>query len=174
MQLKGWRSSFWLLAAIHLTIFFAHLLFGLETLYPNRSPPGKEYDQNEEVTERTSLRQFLGIRIYNRRQIHRREFCRPLGMVVRPVVLLPALAYSITFAYTNVLMVRVFKSLSKFLSGLEVFLDCLCPAGNADVADPQDNSSTQQSHLDLWRDIPHHSRTSWSPIHCTPHRWHSW
>ncbi|KAJ7754339.1 MFS general substrate transporter [Mycena maculata] len=103
VQFKGWRSAFYLLAAIHLALFFTHLFFGPETLYLNRLAPGKGFDEKE-VAARTGWRRYFSFHVYDNRRITFAEICRPLIMVWRPVVVLPALAYAITFAYTNVLM----------------------------------------------------------------------
>ncbi|KAJ7118802.1 MFS multidrug transporter [Mycena epipterygia] len=103
VQDKGWRTAFYLLAAIQLALFFAHLFFAPETLYMNRRSPGEGYDEKE-AAKRTGWRQYFTFQIFDRRPISVKEICRPLLMVFRPVVLLPALAYSITFSYTNVLM----------------------------------------------------------------------
>ncbi|KAJ7439457.1 MFS multidrug transporter [Mycena latifolia] len=102
VQFKGWRSAFYLLAAIHLALFFAHLFFGPETLYLNRRGPGQGYEK--EVATRAGWLEYFTFHVYDRRPITLREICRPLIMIWRPVVLLPTLAYAITFAYTNVLM----------------------------------------------------------------------
>jgi len=69
----------------------------------NRRSPGEGYDEKE-AAKRTGWRQYFTFQIFDRRPISVKEICRPLLMVFRPVVLLPALAYSITFSYTNVLM----------------------------------------------------------------------
>ncbi|KAF7982219.1 hypothetical protein HWV62_29414 [Athelia sp. TMB] len=101
VQYKGWRASFYLLAGIHFALFFAHLAFGPETLYPNRLAPGETLHDEEEVS---TFQQYFGFRVYRKERIHFMEIVRPLFMVIRPVVLFPALAYAITFSYTNVLM----------------------------------------------------------------------
>ncbi|KAJ7460933.1 MFS multidrug transporter [Mycena galericulata] len=103
VQNKGWQSAFYLLAASHLLLFFAHLFFGPETLYLNRFAPGTGYDEKE-VTSRTGWRSYITFYVYDPRHISLGEVFRPLIMIWRPVVLLPALAYAITFSYTNVLM----------------------------------------------------------------------
>ena len=109
VQYKGWRASLYLLAGIHFALFFAHLAFGPETLYPNRLAPGeKQHDGQKEVSP---FQQYFGFRIYRKERIHFMEIIRPLFMVVRPVVLFPALAYAITFSYTNVLMVSQHSTL---------------------------------------------------------------
>ncbi|KAJ7661697.1 major facilitator superfamily domain-containing protein [Mycena rosella] len=103
VQDKGWRSAFYLLAAIHLALFFAHLFFGPETLYLNRRSPGEGYGEKD-VAVHTGWHHYVSFQVFDRRPISVQEIFRPLAMVFRPVVLLPALAYSITFCYTNVMM----------------------------------------------------------------------
>ncbi|THH29771.1 hypothetical protein EUX98_g4423 [Antrodiella citrinella] len=107
VELKGWRTEFYLLAAIHLTIFFLHLFFGPETLYPERSLPSKELEQEKCEAPQSEIKwydQYIGFRIYSKEPFHVREILRPFAMIVRPVVVLPSLAYAITCAYTSVLM----------------------------------------------------------------------
>ncbi|KZP19621.1 MFS general substrate transporter [Athelia psychrophila] len=101
VQYKGWRTAQYLLAGIHLALFFAHLFFGPETIYPNRQAPGETTTDVEQVT---TMQQYFSFHIYRKERIPLVEFIRPLFMAARPYVLLPALAYSITFSYTNVFM----------------------------------------------------------------------
>ncbi|EIW81744.1 MFS general substrate transporter [Coniophora puteana RWD-64-598 SS2] len=103
VQNKGWRSALFLLAAIHLGIFFAHFILGPETLFLDRTAPGQPYNQDE-VAKRTDWRSFYTLRVFSTRKYQTSEFFRPVIMITRPVVLLPTLAYSITYTYTNVLM----------------------------------------------------------------------
>ncbi|KAJ6466366.1 MFS multidrug transporter [Mycena sanguinolenta] len=104
VEKHGWRSSFYLAAAIHLALFFAHLFFAPETLYLNRRSPGEGYD-SKEVEEQQGWSSYFTFKIHDPRSLTLMDFCRPLLMVFRPLVVLPALAYAINFAYTNVLMV---------------------------------------------------------------------
>lgn len=120
IQVKGWRTSFYLLAAIHLALFFAHLFFGPETLYPSRAPPGKVSNIEDERT-RTGWRGLVAFRVYDRRWIPVSEILRPLIMAVRPVVVLPALAYALTFGHTNVLMVSLAAPLHIYSNILKHF-----------------------------------------------------
>ncbi|KAF7357643.1 MFS multidrug transporter [Mycena sanguinolenta] len=103
VQKHGWRSSFYLAAPIHLALFFAHLFFAPETLYLNRRAPGEGYDPKE-VEEQQGWSSYFVFKIIDPAPLTLLDFCRPLLMVFRPLVALPALAYAINFAYTNVLM----------------------------------------------------------------------
>ncbi|KAJ7242882.1 MFS general substrate transporter [Mycena haematopus] len=103
VQNHGWRASFYLTAPIHLALFFGHLFFAPETLYLNRRSPGEGYDPKE-VEEQQGWLSYFTFKIHDSNAITLMDICRPLFMVFRPLVLLPALAYSITFSYTNVLM----------------------------------------------------------------------
>ncbi|KAJ6466365.1 MFS multidrug transporter [Mycena sanguinolenta] len=106
VQKHGWRSSFYLAASIHLALFFAHLFFAPETLYLNRRSPGEGYDPKEvEEFEQQQWSSYFIFKVIDPRPLTLMDFCRPLLMVFRPLVVLPALAYAINFAYTNVLMV---------------------------------------------------------------------
>lgn len=104
MQYEGWRSSFYLLAAIHLTLFFAHFFFGQETLYLNRGVPGKILEQ---PGTRMNWKNLFTFHVYDRKPFTITEIYRPLVMIVRPVVLLPAIVYAFVMAYTNVTMVSL-------------------------------------------------------------------
>ncbi|KAL4245865.1 hypothetical protein ABKN59_008794 [Abortiporus biennis] len=103
VQIKGWRTEFYLLASIHLALFFAHLFFGPETLYPNRAPPGEGKEMGIDKHERW-YSQYIHFHIYTKTPFRLVELWRPFAMAFRPVVLLSAVAYAITFSYTNVLM----------------------------------------------------------------------
>ena len=104
VQLKGWRAEFYLLAGIHLGLFFLHLFFGPETLYPYRSSPGKANELEKWEATRW-YDQYIRFRTYKKEPFHLKEILKPFAMALRPVVMLPAVAYAITFAYTGVLMV---------------------------------------------------------------------
>jgi hypothetical protein len=97
-----------LLAPLHLALFFAHLFFAPETLYLNRRSPGEGFDPKD--IEHQGWRRYFIFKVFDRRPISVKDVCRPLIMVFRPVVILPALAYSITFSYMNVLMVSAFSN----------------------------------------------------------------
>ncbi|KAJ7093782.1 MFS general substrate transporter [Mycena epipterygia] len=103
IQNKGWQQAFYLLAALHFALFFAHLFFAPETLYLNRRAQGDGYDEKE-VEEASGFSSLFKFRLYNRKMITVGEICKPLLMFFRPVVLLPTLAYSLAFGNTNVLM----------------------------------------------------------------------
>lgn len=103
VQLKGWRAAFYLLAAIHLALFVAHIFLGPETLFLDRD------EKDEEVKASRSKgrwRQYVHFGILNRTPLQTIEFIRPFLLFIRPVVLLPSIAYAFVFAYTNVLVVR--------------------------------------------------------------------
>ncbi|KAF8208584.1 MFS multidrug transporter [Mycena galopus ATCC 62051] len=95
VQYHGWRAAFYLLAPIHLALFFAHLCFAPETLYLNRR------------SGRRGWRSYFAFKVYDSRPITLKDVGRPLVMIFRPIVFLSALAYSITFSYTNVLMTNL-------------------------------------------------------------------
>ncbi|EIW83038.1 MFS multidrug transporter [Coniophora puteana RWD-64-598 SS2] len=103
VQYRGWRASLILLAAIHLGLFIAHFFLGPETLFLNRVPPGEPYDEDE-VAKRSGWRPFLSLHVYSKQPYRASEFFRPFAMFARPAVLLPTLAYTMAFSYTNVLM----------------------------------------------------------------------
>jgi hypothetical protein len=104
VQLKGWREALRLLAAIHLALFVAHVFFGPETLFlesegtdeKQRPPPARKW-----------WHQYVVFRIYDRTPLQMIEFIRPFLMGTHLVVLLPSVAYSLVFAYTNIFVVRV-------------------------------------------------------------------
>ena len=102
VQLKGWRTAFQLIAAIHLALFVAHIFWGPETLF-------LEHDQNDEAVRPSSSkkrwRQYVQFGIFDPTPLKTVEFIQPFLMFARPVVLLPAIAYAFVFAYTNVLVV---------------------------------------------------------------------
>ncbi|PSR71886.1 hypothetical protein PHLCEN_2v12230 [Hermanssonia centrifuga] len=101
VQNKGWRAAFYLLAAIHLALFFAHLFFGPETLYPNRAAPGEEPKDAVVSTWYSSYK----FQLYSRKPLQLIELWRPFTMAMRPPVLLAAFAIAVPFAYIGVLLI---------------------------------------------------------------------
>lgn len=104
IQNKGWHAAFYLLAAIHFGLFFAHLVFGPETMYPNRVPAG-QVDSKMPSTQGRWKDQYLTLRVYDRRPFRWQEIWRPFTMATRPIVLLSALGIALPFAYTGVTLV---------------------------------------------------------------------
>lgn len=103
VQLKSWRAALRLLAAIHLTLFGAHLIFGPETLFVE----DEGSDEKQKTAPRTKWwHQYLMFRIYDPTPFQLIEFIRPFLMIAHPVVVLPSVAYAFVFSYTNIMMVR--------------------------------------------------------------------
>ena len=103
VQLKGWRTAFQLMAAINLAIFVAHIFLGPETLFPDRD---KKEEEVKLSPSKGRWRQYIHFGILDHSPLRLIEFIHPFFMVVRPVILLPAVAYGMVFAYTNALVVR--------------------------------------------------------------------
>lgn len=107
IQNKGWRSAFYLLAATHLGLFFAHLFFGPETLYPNRVPAGQAVEDNKPIEHQTGWReQYFAFKIHNRKPFDWQEIWRPFAMAARPIVLLSAFSNALPVAYMGLTFVR--------------------------------------------------------------------
>ncbi|GAO51204.1 MFS general substrate transporter [Saitoella complicata NRRL Y-17804] len=99
VQDKGWHWIFYLLAIINLAQFFAYLVFCPETLYI-RAPVGTNYV--EPAQKVSTFDQYFRIRRINPKPFNFIDFIRPFRNGLRLCVLLPALAYAITFTYTGV------------------------------------------------------------------------
>ncbi|GAA5821619.1 hypothetical protein JCM3770_005701 [Rhodotorula araucariae] len=105
-----WRWTFWLLAIINLVQFVLYIFLAPETAgfkRPIRGAPGSAAPLAEPVEQKTPYWKLLFS--FRRRstapwsQIPL-EAIRPFGMAFSLPVLLPSLAYSIVFSYTNVLL----------------------------------------------------------------------
>ncbi|EIW85848.1 MFS general substrate transporter [Coniophora puteana RWD-64-598 SS2] len=103
VQYYSWRSALYLLAGMNLLIFFLHLFFAPETLFPSRTSPGTPYSEDE-VCLRSSWRAYTRFKVYDRTPFRAREFYGWLGMFGRPGVVLTTLAYAMTLMYTVALM----------------------------------------------------------------------
>lgn len=111
IQIRGWRPVFYILSAVHLGIFFLHLFFGPETIYLHRYLHKTPEENQSEQAKQEGLEQFLGFRRYSTARFHIMEIIRPFTMVLRPVILLPAVACAMMFAYTVVETVRLIRTL---------------------------------------------------------------
>ncbi|KAF8509789.1 MFS multidrug transporter [Gautieria morchelliformis] len=101
VQFKGWRAAFYLLAAVQLAIFVAHVFLGPETLFLGRGETDEEVEPSL-PQKRKRWHQYVHFSIYDRTPLQTIEFIRPFFMFARPVVLLPAMAYAFVFAYAHV------------------------------------------------------------------------
>jgi hypothetical protein len=96
VQRYGWQSSLYLLSAIHLGIFFAHLFFGPETLDPPEQ--ARRTSSSSSLARKggfwdgpMSLRATLGMNSYDLSPISLREIVAPLFMICVPTVVIPVL-----------------------------------------------------------------------------------
>ncbi|BGP24751.1 hypothetical protein JCM10295v2_003670 [Rhodotorula toruloides] len=105
-----WQWTFYLLAIINLVQFILYVFLAPETagfVRPARGVPGMESTLSEPPRQKTPWwKLYFSFKRTSSAPWSRvpYETVHPFVMVLRPTVLLPALAYAITFSYTNVLL----------------------------------------------------------------------
>ncbi|KAL2821759.1 major facilitator superfamily domain-containing protein [Aspergillus cavernicola] len=105
----GARWIYWVLAIINGVQFILYLFFGPETRY---------IGSNEDPKEPAWKREYVQIRRIDPTPIHWTEFIKPLGLSLRPCVMIPACAYSMIFLLSNILATVEVPSLLQEKFGL--------------------------------------------------------
>ncbi|KAF5389272.1 hypothetical protein D9757_003543 [Collybiopsis confluens] len=104
-----WQWTFYFLAITNLAHFILYLFFCPETLFdrPERSQkPGSRTTYSDSVANEKWYTPYITLRIHSRVPWIQLplDILSPFYYILRPTVLLPSLAYAITFTYTNVLL----------------------------------------------------------------------
>lgn len=100
--------------------------------------------------------QYVRFRIYKKEKFKLEEILKPFAMALRPVVLLPAMAYAVVFSYTGVLMVSRELEFQLLISLTFDFLSDDLRATN------------------LRPSLPPHRRSNRLAVYCATHRRSYW
>ncbi|EEP76552.1 predicted protein [Uncinocarpus reesii 1704] len=99
VQHIGVEWVFWLFAIINFCQFVAYILFGKETLYP------RDLEGNLEPPKAPSFPRSIFPHRIDPRPVTATDFISPMFLCRFPRILVPSLAYAITFAYANIVIV---------------------------------------------------------------------
>ncbi|GAA6063040.1 hypothetical protein JCM10212_001019 [Sporobolomyces blumeae] len=113
---EDWQWIFYILAVVNLVQFILFIFFGPETLYdrPVRGEPGTTvYAEPPNSRPEAWYKPYISFRRHDRTPWSRapREMLHPFSLFIAPTVMLPTLAYSCAFAYSNVLLTVEIPSL---------------------------------------------------------------
>ncbi|RDK43604.1 benzoate 4-monooxygenase cytochrome P450 [Aspergillus phoenicis ATCC 13157] len=92
----GYRWIYWILAITNGVQFIIYLIFGQETLYIRGSAASH-------VSNPTLHQRFLHVKRIDPAPLEIWDFLRPLGMAIRPCVMIPAAAYAMIFLLGGIL-----------------------------------------------------------------------
>ncbi|KAJ4482144.1 MFS multidrug transporter [Lentinula aciculospora] len=106
---RQWQWTFYSLAIINFAHFILYIFFCPETLFdrPQRFDLGSPANiMDEKVNTTKWYTSYIVFRIHSTEPWSRLPLnvLAPLGYLAKPTILLPSLAYAITFTYTNVLL----------------------------------------------------------------------